>query len=146
MSIEYADNITKKPLHLNIEFLQNALENGRLLEYPVIENVHLSLASSAGDNYCSDIYRAIITYSYMYRTDRLSSNTTNVQEDGHLMCTKADQQIDYLIIKCIHNTKSTEFLNELRVFHKERIFYKFILPRLETLLLQQQPSARFGPR
>lgn len=142
MSIEYGDSVVEKPHHLDLEFLQNALENALLIESITIKNVYLTMGSSVGENYCSNIYRCKI--NYYLNEDNVDQKFCKAKTQTNNL--KTECKTISLIIKCIHNTKGTEFLNELRVIHKEKVFYQFILPRLEMLLVQQQPPIKFGPR
>lgn len=51
------------PEFLNKEFFENSLINGFNLKTVEIHDFKLSKATVSGDNYCSEIYRANITYS-----------------------------------------------------------------------------------
>lgn len=145
MSIKYADDITEKPLFMDIELLKDALENALLVECPEIESAHFSMGSSAGDNYCSIIYRVHIRYTSKQNANddhqEFIKNKSNGSETNH-----RPLETISMIIKCIYNDKSAQFLKELRIFHKEKIFYTNILPRLEALLMQQRIPVKFGAR
>lgn len=111
MEIYYDKSVVIIPKHLNLDFYEEIVENAIQEANPQIKRIFIKMGSSAGDNYCSLIYRVLITY------------TTN--EDP-----KQDQTIS-LIIKSMPVTKSIDFLEDMKVFLKEKIFYYHILPIME---------------
>uniref|UniRef100_A0A1A9WZ79 CHK domain-containing protein n=1 Tax=Glossina brevipalpis TaxID=37001 RepID=A0A1A9WZ79_9MUSC len=124
MSIVYASNILERPNHLNLEFLQDVLENALYITDFYIKSAVFTMGSNVGENYCSQIYRVKIAYEL--KTDQQSIKEISI------------------IIKSIPLIDGIEFLVDLNVYHKECIFYNYVLPRMEMLLTGR--NTKFGPR
>ncbi|XP_061402293.1 uncharacterized protein LOC133338124 [Musca vetustissima] len=102
------------PEHLNEQFFVNALEEGLRETKIVVHEVNFAWGSNPGDNYCSSIYRAVITY------DSYGDNPVKNEKIS-------------LIIKTIPITPETQFLEDVAVFVKEKLTYTDVLPRLSIL-------------
>ncbi|XP_005184680.1 uncharacterized protein LOC101898023 [Musca domestica] len=102
------------PEHLNEEFFVNALEEGLRETKIVIHEVNFAWGSNPGDNYCSSIYRVVITYD---------SYGENPQKNEKIS----------LIVKTIPISTETQFLEDVGVFVKEKLTYTDVLPRLAIL-------------
>ncbi|KAM7348680.1 uncharacterized protein ACRADG_007935 [Cochliomyia hominivorax] len=111
MEIQYDKSVVIIPKHLNLNFLEEIIENAIQEANPQIKRIFIKMGSSAGDNYCSLIYRVLMTY--------------NLTEE----CCE-DKTIS-VIIKSMPVTKSIDFLEDMKVFLKEKIFYYHILPIME---------------
>lgn len=105
------------PEYLNEKFFIKTLEEG-LREVDIgIDEISVTWGSNPGDNYCSSIYRMVVTYS------ALSKNSSIV----------GSRKIS-LIVKTIPITAETQFLEDVGVFIKEKIIYNDVLPRLNILI------------
>ncbi|XP_055844513.1 uncharacterized protein LOC129910933 [Episyrphus balteatus] len=113
MSIEII-NSAGAPESLNVRFFQDVLENALLESDLKIRKVSIKLGSTIGDNYCSQIYRVRI--SFCRRDD--------------------DQKLEDLsvIVKSMPESDALKFLQDLKAFNKEKIFYANMIPRMEILL------------
>lgn len=104
----------KVPEHLNSAFFSEALNNGLNTRDVNILKLEFSLGSAAGDNYLSNIYRIVVTYTL---------------EDSY------PKEV-FLITKCVPNISNpNSMLSEINVFNKERFMYLNILPQLEDILV-----------
>ncbi|ALC48450.1 CG9497 [Drosophila busckii] len=103
------------PKYLNEEFFKTALEDGLREMRVEIKKVVFSESSGsgAGENYCSKIYRA----RALYRSSKR-------QRDEELQ----------LIVKIIAITPATQFLEELAVYLREKVFYFDVLGKLQVLI------------
>lgn len=100
------------PEYLTGELLEYALQEGLHCKNIHIRNVDYSAGSSGGDNYCSDIIRAKVTYS---KGGAVKTDIT-------------------LILKCIQSSPSTDILVKMGVFHNEETMFLQILPKIESIL------------
>lgn len=114
MPITALDHTTDKfPEYLSKDFLEKSLQNGFKTSKITIIDYEINAGSSAGDNYCSDIYRAKVIYT----------------KDG-----KAKNEIS-LIIKAMPFVESrSPTLDKLEVFDKEVKMYMDIIPKISKLL------------
>lgn len=104
----------KIPEHLNSEFFSEALNNGLNTKDVKILKLDFSLGSAAGDNYLSNIYRVVVTYTL---------------QDSY------PKEV-FLIAKCILDAKNpNSVFTEINVFNKENYMYLTILPQLEDILV-----------
>lgn len=116
----------KIPEHLNSEFFSEALNNGLNTKDVKILKLDFSLGSAAGDNYLSNIYRVVVTYTL---------------QDS---CPKEV----FLIAKCILDAKNpNSVFTEINVFNKENYMYLTILPQLEDILVGVKlvPQCYYAP-
>lgn len=111
MEIHYDKSVVVLPKHLNLDFYEELVENAIQEANPHIKKIFIKMGSSAGDNYCSLIYRVFITYK--------------LNEDSN------DDHTISLIIKSMPVNKSIDFLEDMKVFLKEKIFYYHVLPIME---------------
>ena len=111
----------KLPEFLTKEFLEKALNGGFKTNQIVITNLHITMGSKSGDNYCSDIYRAKITYKNGEKSNIIIS----------------------LIIKAMPYLETRgPMLEELEVFDKEVKMYMDTLPKLSKLLNGERLAAK----
>lgn len=102
------------PDYISKTLFEKALRCGLKSSTIKVKDLQLSMGSAAGDNYCSDIYRARITYM----------NGNSIEE----------QQIS-LIVKAMPFLKARgPILEDLEVFDKEVDMYTNVLPKLSELL------------
>ena len=125
MTISYCKDMVGEPKHLDKEFFNDILENALYNNYFEIKTINFTMGSSTGENYCSKIYRVKICYK--------SSTTENIENDGQIS----------VIIKSMPHSQATDFLVDLNVFLKEKVFYNNVLPRLEVLC---KGDVKFAPR
>ena len=123
MEIVYDKSVVIIPKHLNLEFFEEIVENATQEANPLIKRMFFKMGTSPGDNYCSLIYRVLITYA-------LSDDNSK------------DKNIS-IIIKSMPVTKSIDFLEDMRVFLKEKIFYNHVLPIMEIFM---NDGKQFGAR
>lgn len=123
MDIHYDKSVVVIPKHLSLEFFEEVVENAIGEAGPQLKKVFIKMGSSAGDNYCSIIYRVVITYT--------------LKEDLR------NEKSLSIIIKSMPAAKSIEFLEDMNVFQKEKIFYYQILPIMEIFAAGQQ---KFGAK
>lgn len=119
MTVEFS-NTVDAPESLDANFFQEVLENGLLEAYVKVKKISFEMGSSGGDNYCSQIYRVRLTFQR--NNEPLESIS--------------------VIVKSIPLTDHSQFLDHLRVYLKEKIFYNNMLPRMEVLM----DNVKFGPR
>lgn len=111
------------PKYLNEEFFKIALEDGlREMRIDIKRIVFAESSGGGGENYCSSIYRAKALYRRSKR--------------------QLDEELA-LIVKSIAITPATQFLQELAVFLREKIFYFDVLGRLEVLM---GDGSKFGAK
>lgn len=115
MKIVYDKSVVIIPKHLNLEFFEEIVENAIQEANPLIKRIFIKMATSPGDNYCSLIYRVSITYTF--------------RDDGD-----CDDKNVSVIIKSMPVTKSIDFLEDMKVFLKEKIFYNHVLPIMEIFM------------
>lgn len=103
------------PDYLSKSFIEKALKKGFSSRDLILKNVRLEMGTSVGDNYCSDIYRAYVTYSK-------SPESKTVEERS-------------LVIKSMPFTELRgPVLDELEVFNKEIDMYTDTLQQLSKLV------------
>ncbi|XP_030376721.1 uncharacterized protein LOC115625715 [Scaptodrosophila lebanonensis] len=122
-NIEYDKLIEAPPKHLDVAFFEEVVETALRTAFVKIKGISLTLGSSPGDNYCSQIYRTRIKYER-------NNNGNKIEEIA-------------VIVKSIPRLESVEFIEDLQVYLKERITYHEVLPKLEVLLHCRR---RFGPK
>ncbi|EDW02988.1 uncharacterized protein LOC6562378 [Drosophila grimshawi] len=113
------------PEYLNEAFFVETLEEGLRESKVTLHEINFAWGSNPGDNYCSAIYRVLLTFSRW--------------ADG------ADSQIEEklsIIVKTIPITEETKFLEDVQVFIKEKQTYTDVLPRLDIL----SRGDRFGAK
>lgn len=109
--------------HLTKEFFTEALINGLQTAVVVVVDVQLSSGSNIGDNYCSDIYRARVSYRRNDAADIVETIS--------------------LIIKAMPYTEvRTDLLEDLDVYAKEVQMYTETLPLITQLLDGERLSAK----
>ncbi|XP_039962258.1 uncharacterized protein LOC120775922 [Bactrocera tryoni] len=113
---------SEPPQYLNEQFFKTALEDGLRDMRVDIKKIIFAESNGGGENYCSKIYRA----KALYRSSKR----------------QLDEELA-LIVKSIAITPATQFLEELAVYLREKIFYFDVLGRLEVLI---GDGAKFGPR
>lgn len=100
------------PEYITSDLVEHALHKGLRCKNVQVKNVDFSAGSSGGDNYCSDIIRAKVTFS------------KGAAEKNDLS----------LIIKCIQPSPSTDLLVKMGVFTTEENMFLLILPKIENIL------------
>lgn len=100
------------PEYLTGDLVEIALQQGLKSKNIHVRNVVYSAGSSGGDNYCSDIIRAKVTFS------KGGAVKTDVS----------------LIIKCIPQSHATDLLVKMGVFDTEEKMFLQILPKIENIL------------
>ncbi|XP_065363812.1 uncharacterized protein LOC135957074 [Calliphora vicina] len=116
------DNKLEPPAYLNKEFFKAALEDGLREKIVEIKNIIFAESSGGGENYCSKIYQV----KALYRRSKY----------------QLDEEIE-LIVKSIAITPATQFLDDLAVFLREKIFYSDVLGKLELLIAD---GSKFGAK
>ncbi|XP_054731374.1 uncharacterized protein LOC129239688 [Anastrepha obliqua] len=99
------------PNYFNTEFFKRTLENGLRTGDLKILGISIENLTMGGENYCSNIYRAIIKYK-------------SVEDQQH------EQTV---IIKNMPKQKQG-VLSRLNIYRKETIFYLDIKPKVEALM------------
>lgn len=117
MEIIYDCTVSVIPKHLGLELFEEILENACQLANPKIKRIRFKMGSSAGDNYCSLIYRTEICY---------------ITCESNAMAENQEKTLS-VIIKSMPVTKSIDFLEDMKVFLKEKIFYTKVLPIMEYM-------------
>ncbi|XP_016963881.1 uncharacterized protein LOC108033786 [Drosophila biarmipes] len=120
-SITFDADVLAPPKHLDAAFFEEVLETALRTARVKLLAIHIRMGSSTGENYCSQIYRAKVSF----------------QRPDH-----SEQDIVF-IVKSIPRLDSVEFINDLQVYLKEKITYYEVLPRLELMM---QCKRRFGPK
>ncbi|XP_017048410.1 uncharacterized protein LOC108093017 [Drosophila ficusphila] len=120
-SIVFDAEVVARPSHLDVAFFEEVMETALRTSRVQLLEIHIQMGSSTGENYCSQIYRAKITFK---RPDHPEQNML-------------------FIVKSIPRLDSVEFIEDLQVYLKEKITYHEVLPRLELLM---QCKRRFGPK
>ncbi|XP_068158779.1 LOW QUALITY PROTEIN: uncharacterized protein [Drosophila tropicalis] len=109
-----AHNCDVPPKYLNEDFFKAALEDGlRDMRVDIKKIIFAESSGGGGENYCSKIYRA----KALYRSSKR----------------QLDEELA-LIVKSIAITPATQFLEELAVYLREKIFYFDVLGKLEVLI------------
>lgn len=123
MEIQYDKSVIVIPKHLNLDFFEEIVENAVQEANPQLKKIFIKMGSSAGDNYCSLIYRVLITYN--------------------LIDESSEDKTISIIIKSMPVTKSIDFLEDMKVFLKEKIFYYRVLPIMEIFT---EDKKQFGAK
>ncbi|XP_037938413.1 uncharacterized protein LOC119671727 [Teleopsis dalmanni] len=110
------------PKYLNKEFFKAALEDGLRDMRVDIKKIVFAESNGGGENYCSKIYRA----KALYRSSKR----------------QLDEELA-LIVKSIAITPATQFLEDLAVYLREKIFYFDVLGKLEVLI---GDGSKFGAK
>ncbi|XP_030376720.1 uncharacterized protein LOC115625714 [Scaptodrosophila lebanonensis] len=104
------------PDYLTEEFFIQTLEEGLHEMKITLHEVNFEWGSNPGDNYCSAIYRVLVSFTRW--------------AEGKPLDHKEQRS---LIVKTIPITPDTQFLEDVKVFMKEKQTYTSVLPRLEVL-------------
>lgn len=101
------------PECLDLNFFQKVLQKCSNSQSTKITDLKIESATSAGDNYLSDIFRAIVTYS------------TPINETNKIS----------LIIKSMESTDTRgPCLEELQSYEKEKEMYEVICPSISKII------------
>lgn len=101
------------PECLDLNFFQKVLQKCVNLSSPKITDLKIESATTAGDNYLSDIFRAFVTYS----TPKKGINKIT------------------LIIKSMESTDTRgPCLEELQSYEKEKEMYEIICPSISKII------------
>lgn len=112
---------TQFPDYISKDLFEKSLRNGFKDPSIVITNYDITMGSSAGDNYCSDIYRAKIVYT----------------KNG-----KSNNSIS-LIVKAMPYIEARSLaLETLEVFDKEVRMYTETIPKISKILNGEYMCAR----
>lgn len=104
-----------EPECLDVEFFKRVITSERKTSTIQITKLVVTNATSAGDNYCSDIYRANLIY------DDLESNESNIKLS--------------LIVKSMPElVQRGTVIEDLQLYEKERDIYFDVLPKLSKIL------------
>ncbi|XP_034489565.1 uncharacterized protein LOC117793365 [Drosophila innubila] len=123
MKLETEKRINQPPKYLNEDFFKAALEDGlRDMRVDIKKIIFADSSGGGGENYCSKIYRA----RALYRSSKR----------------QLDEELG-LIVKSIAITPATQFLEELAVYLREKIFYFDVLGKLEVLI---GDGSKFGAK
>jgi len=123
MKLESEKRINQPPKYLNEDFFKAALEDGlRDMRVDIKKIIFADSSGGGGENYCSKIYRA----RALYRSSKR----------------QLDEELA-LIVKSIAITPATQFLEELAVYLREKIFYFDVLGKLEVLI---GDGSKFGAK
>ncbi|KAH8397964.1 hypothetical protein KR222_007509, partial [Zaprionus bogoriensis] len=123
MKVESEQSAHGPPKYLNEDFFKAALEDGlRDMQVDIKRIVFAESSGGGGENYCSSIYRA----KALYRSSKR----------------QLDEELA-LIVKSIAITPATQFLQELAVYLREKIFYFDVLGKLEVLI---GDGSKFGAK
>ncbi|XP_017151091.1 uncharacterized protein LOC108161360 [Drosophila miranda] len=114
------------PEYLNEQFFTETLEEGLRETKVTLKEINFEWGSNPGDNYCSAIYRVLVTFA------KWSDNKESAKKE----------QLS-LIVKTIPITEATQFLEDVSVFIKEKQTYTDILPRLDILSRGDKFGAKY---
>lgn len=110
---------------LDKEFFQKVLQKKHLDNGLEVDTFELKAALGKGENYSSDIIRAVVHY------------TTGVK----------DRHSEQFILKVgLSNEDMSDMLEKYDIFHREIVFYEQILPVIQSLLLSIGDKTRLAPR
>lgn len=112
----------KVPECLNNSFFEKVLRNGLKVNEVTVKDTTIKIATSAGDNYCSDIYRVKLNYS--------------IGKNGK------PEQISLIIKSMPFLEHRGPVLEDYEVFDKEVEMYTKTLPRLSAMLGNETLSAK----
>jgi Ecdysteroid kinase-like family len=109
------------PDRLSNEFFTKVLREAFKLTDPVtIESTNIQLATVAGDNYCSEIYRAVIVFSVQSKVQQISLIVKDMPPGEH----------------------RGAVLDDLKVYERETEMYCQTIPAMSKLLGNEFFSAR----
>ncbi|XP_017079548.2 uncharacterized protein LOC108113476 [Drosophila eugracilis] len=120
-SVVFDADVFHPPSHLDVPFFEEVLETALRTTKVKLVAVHIRKGSSTGENYCSQIYRANVSFT---SSDHPAQNMV-------------------FIVKSIPHLDSVEFIVDLQVYLKEKITYFEVLPRMELMM---RCNRRFGPK
>lgn len=103
------------PDYLNPEFFKTALQNGLKLKNVEILSLEYSMGSGGGENYCSLIYRVVITYT----TSQINSQNISV------------------IVKSLPTDGERILVEEMQLYEKETEVYFDLIPKIESIFNDQ---------
>lgn len=110
---------------LNKTFFENVLQKKHNDPGLVVDSFELKPALGKGENYSSDIIRAVINF------------TTGI----------SDQHSEQFILKVgLSNSNMSDMLEKYDVFHREIVVYDQILPVIQSLLLSINDKTKLAPR
>jgi Ecdysteroid kinase-like family len=114
------------PDRLNNEFFAKVLQQAfKFIDPVTIESTNIQLATLAGDNYCSEIYRAIIVFSA-----RKNGQPAKLQ------------QISLIVKDMPPGEHRGAVLEDLKVYERETEMYCKTIPAMSKLLNNEFFSAR----
>ncbi|XP_075158017.1 uncharacterized protein LOC142231287 [Haematobia irritans] len=111
------------PEYLNVDFFTKTLEEGLREIQIVIRELDFQWGTKPGDNYCSNVYRVLVTYD----------NNGQVPEKNAKL---------HLIVKSVLTAPESIFLHHVGVFVKEKVMYADVLPRLDILIREDHFGAK----
>ncbi|XP_055638672.1 uncharacterized protein LOC129776822 [Toxorhynchites rutilus septentrionalis] len=116
-------NQGKIPEYLNENLIRKSLVNGFQDESVAVENFNITPATSAGDNYMSDVFRVRVEYRTI----------SNEEEPCKIS----------LIVKCMPDDGSRgQMLKELDLYEKEAEMYRSVIPELSKIADNEFFSAK----
>ncbi|KAH8404810.1 hypothetical protein KR222_004250 [Zaprionus bogoriensis] len=124
VKIRNEQNITV-PEYLNEAFFAETLEEGLRESKVTLHEINFEWGSNPGDNYCSAIYRVLVDFARWAEGKEAAKR----------------EQLS-LIVKTIPIAEDTQFLEDVRVFIKEKQTYTDVLPRLDIL----SNGSKFGAK
>lgn len=117
------DNKIVFPEYISKSLFETALRNGFDSPNIFITDLKLSMGSNTGENYCSEIYRAVIEY-----TDAVGKPNCKIS----------------LIVKAMPYTEARgPVLEDLQVFDKEVKMYTETLPKIAKTLNNEYFNAKY---
>ncbi|XP_054731375.1 uncharacterized protein LOC129239689 [Anastrepha obliqua] len=122
MAFEYSKDIVKPPEYLDIQFIEDMTENALRETNVKILKAYFQMCGAGGENFCSHVYRIRVQYDLPQTGKR-----------GELS----------VVVKCIQPVEGIDFLDELKVFGKEKTTFEETLPMLSLFL---EPGERFSGR
>lgn len=112
----------KVPQCLNTNFFETVIRNGFNLTNFQIVQVQIEIGTSAGDNYCSTIYRVFLD---------VTDSEKNVQK------------VQFLVKHLLNSETGGSIMEFMNVFDKEIDMFKNILPMLTKISGGIQFGARY---
>uniref|UniRef100_W8BJ95 CHK kinase-like domain-containing protein n=1 Tax=Ceratitis capitata TaxID=7213 RepID=W8BJ95_CERCA len=122
MTFEYSKDVVEIPKYLDLDFFEDVVENALYETNVKVLKVHFMMGSAVGENFLSILYRIKVHYELLDTGERGELST---------------------FVKCLPVRKGLDFLEELKVFGKEKKTFLDILPKL---CLFQEPDAPFAGR
>ncbi|XP_058818073.1 uncharacterized protein LOC131681334 [Topomyia yanbarensis] len=115
--------VAKYPF-LTKDYLEDILRNEKRDTCVMVEDYSVNRALGKGENFSSDILRIRIVYKRNHEIDRVQS---------------------YILKVALVTEGMAAMLEEYDVFHREIIFYKNILPKIEELLKMTNYQKKLAP-